>query len=122
MKNLNIYKRTLALVTSASMLLLSGCSGGTNNTKDISKQGRQDEYCLHFTVYFEDKPVTFKACDGYDVNYEGDLKGGLMKYGVSKDGNSIIRNNSYTSNFNAYYVNHNNADEIIDHPSAQKSK
>ena len=70
---------------------------------DVVAQKRE-EPCRHLTVYFEDKLVTFKQCEGYDVDYS--FSYGRLIYTIEKE--------DTTNQFNKYEVYHNIADELID--------
>lgn len=128
MKNFKIYKSALALITSASILLLSGCNKDSNKSNTIDKndniskvteQVEENQSCWHLCVSFENETITFKQCEGYDIS--ASLKStGFMSYLVYKDDKLLI--NGYTRNYNSYHVNHDVADEIIENESIQKVK
>lgn len=112
MKNNKFYRRTISLLTATTITLFSGCTGKTNlNENDNHK-------CEHLTVYFEDKPVTFKECEGYDIYVCNHF--GMVNYQVSLDDKKVVED-GWTNQFNYYEVNHQ-YDEIIDASSFQKSK
>lgn len=112
MKNFKIYKSALALITSASILLLSGCSSTQKNEQ------QKNESCKHLTIYFEDEPITFKECDGYRIGTTRDLY--YVDYQILKDNEKILEGETQIENL--YYINHNVADEIIENESIQKIK
>jgi len=114
MKNFKIYKSVLAILTSASILLLSGCSGDSN--KEEKKAETTNKTCKHLTIYFEDEPVTFKECDGYSIGTTRDLY--YVDYQILKDNEKILEGETQIENL--YYINHNLADEIIENESIQK--
>lgn len=112
MKKLKIYKKAVAALTLSTVVLFSGCTEGTNSQKN-------SENCFHLTIYFEDKPVTFKECEGHEIDTTKSSVG--LWYSISNENDTLITD-GYTNQYNCYYVNHNNADEIIDHSSVQKHK
>lgn len=118
MKNLKIYKSSLALLTATSILLLNGCSASKNEIKENNET--KEKACTHLTVYFEDSPVTFKECEGYDINYSFGNRSGKLSYTINKDGSLIVE--GVTQSYNQYDVNHSIADELIDEKSVQKVK
>ena len=110
MKNLKIYKSALALLTATSLLLLCGCNGKKNE--------KGTESCSHLTVYFDDNPVTFKECEGYEIDYR--FSEGRLIYEIQKDDTRIL--DGSTNEFNKYEVYHNETDALIDEESVQKSR
>ena len=119
MKNLKIYKRAIAILTASTLILMSGCSKQTEETK---KEKTKTEPCKHITIYFEDEPITFKECEGYqfEETTTGQRSGRLM-YTIKK-GDKIIIKDGYTNQYNEYGVYHEYADEIIENESVQKAK
>lgn len=120
MKKLKLYKKAIAVIAAGSFVLFCGCSSKTNtNNEEITNPTK--ESCIHLTVYFEDKPITFKECEGYEINYEIILKGGYIRYDILKDDTKVI---SYgrTPIYNKYEVDHEVSDEIFDNESMQKFK
>ena len=115
MKNLKIYKSALAILTATSILLLCGC----NSSKKENKENKETS-CTHLTVYFEDKPVTFKECEGYDISTSMHGSSSEISYTIKKDNLKIISGN--TAIYNKYHIYHNVVDELINEESAQKSK
>ena len=115
MKNLKIYKSALALLTATSILLLCGCSS-SNEERKKSKE----ESCTHLTIYFENTPITFKECEGYDISTTGHGSSSEITYTIKKDNSTII--SGTTTMYNEYYVYHSVADELINQESIQKSK
>ena len=115
MKNLKIYKSALALLTATSILLLCGCS----STKEEKKESKEKS-CTHLTIYFEDIPITFKECEGYDISTRRFGSSSEIEYDIEKDGKDII--SGLTTNYNNYHVYHSMADEILNQESVQKSK
>ena len=110
MKNLKIYKSALALLTATSILLLCGCNS--------SKKDNKNDSCRHLTVYFEDSPVTFKECEGYEI---GEVYSyGRLLYEVKKENQTFLSGG--TNQFNIYKVNHDTCDELINEESVQKTK
>lgn len=115
MKNLKVYQKAIAIVAAGSIILLSGCSSKQTDDK------KETKLCSHLTVYFEDTPITFKECEGYEISYDARLDGGIVRYNISKDGEIII-SHGRTTKANKYLVNHDVTDEIIDEKSVQKTK
>ena len=113
MKNLKIYKSALALLTATSIFLLSGCS-------DTSNKEKKEEPCTHLTVYFEDKPVTFKECEGYYIDVDTYHKESDIDYTIKKDGKNIL--SGTTVLYNILNVYHSEADKILEDNSIQKTK
>lgn len=118
MKKLNIYKSALAILSMSSIALFSGCSEALESTPD--QASKQPTYCYHLTIYFEDQPITFKECEGYNVNISRHGYDSEIDYTIIKDSAMII--DGSTINYNSYIVNHEVADEIIDNKSVQKVK
>ena len=118
MKNLKIYKRTIAILTASTLILMSGCS---KQTEEAKKEKTKTEPCKHVTIYFEDKPVTFKECEGYELYANIGGYSGELSYDIKKDGQTLIKNGE-TNDYNSYEVYHVYADEIIDNESVQKAK
>jgi hypothetical protein len=118
MKNFKIYKSALALITSASILLLSGCS--SNTKKEEKKEQPKNEYCHHLTIYFEDEPITFKQCEGYEISASTPVYSGECSYSIYKDKEKVL--SGTTSVYNEYFVYHNVADNIIENKAIQKVK
>ena len=117
MKNLKIYKSALTLVTATTaILLLSGCTSSNNNGNNNNKE----KSCTHLTVYFQDTPVTFKECEGYDISVSRHGQSSEIDYKIVKNDMNII--SGITTIYNTYEVYHNVADELIDEESVQKSK
>ena len=114
MKNFKIYKSVLAIFTSASILLLSGCSGDSNNKEKVKSQS-----CKHLTIYFEDEPITFKECDGYEIHV-GRVVSSEINYKIKKENKTIF--GGITTNYNSYSVYHDLADDIIENEAIQKVK
>lgn len=119
MKNLKIYKSALAILTATSILLLNGCSTSKNNEENKSETKGLNNHCSHLTVYFEEGPITFKECDGYEISAA--IKQSYLRYDIQKDEQEII-SKGYTSNYSYNIVDHSVTDEIIDIESIQKSK
>ena len=115
MKNFKIYKSVLAIFTSASILLLSGCSGDSNNKEKVKSQS-----CKHLTIYFEDEPITFKECDGYEINVDREGYSSEINYKIKKENKTIF--GGITTNYNSYSVYHDLADDIIENEAIQKVK
>lgn len=109
MKKIKFYKSALSLLTTTSILLMSGCTGG-----------KLPEKCIHVTVYFENEAVTFKECDGYDISYEYGKKSGKLIYTVSIQGDVLI--SGVTPQYNVYDVYHDIADEQLNIQPIQKIK
>ena len=120
MKNLKIYKSALAFATATSIFLLSGCISSNSNNDNKEKTKNKEELCTHLTVYFEDKPVTFKECEGYDVSTKRFGSSSEIEYDIEKDGKDII--SGITTNYNNYHAYHSVADEILNQESVQKTK
>lgn len=112
MENLKIYKSALALVTATSILLLCGCNSSKKENKETS--------CTHLTVYFENKPVTFKECEGYDISTNMHGSSSEISYTIKKDNLKII--SGTTTIYNKYHIYHNVVDELLNQESAQKTK
>ena len=84
MKNLKIYKKGIKLAATTSIVLLAGCAAiGIINAN-------KDEYCNHLILYYDEEPITYKECEGYDliVNQIGNTE--KLFYQVEKDGRLII--------------------------------
>jgi len=118
MKNLKIYKSALALLTATSILLLCGCSSSKNENQE--NKTKDESACTHLTVYFEDTPITFKECEGYDISTNMHGSSSEINYIIKKDNSVII--SGTTTMYNKYYIYHSVADELINQESIQKSK
>ena len=114
MKKLKIYKSAIALLTSASIVLFSGCTGSEVETK------KQSEPCRHLTIYFEEVPITFKECEGYDISCSSEEYSGMLNYVIYKDELPIAYGE--TQLYNHYYIYHSNDDKIVKNESVQKTK
>ena len=79
MKKLKLYKKAIAVTAAGSLVLLCGCSSKSNTNNEETTNQTKTGSCTHLTVYFEDKPITFKECEGYEISYEIILKGGYMR-------------------------------------------
>lgn len=98
MKKCNVFRGTLVLLTSVT--LLSGCTKTEkeNRNKDL-------EECQHLIVDFGNQPVIFRECEGYDIGTKGTLKGGMIKYVIRYNDKTLT--DSITSDFHRYDFNHN---------------
>lgn len=54
--------------------------------------------------------MIFKECKGYDISCIAQMNSGLAKYSIT-DGNEVMLS-GFTTEFNDYYTNHNQVDEI----------
>lgn len=59
MKNLKIYKKSLAILSAVSLVLFSGCS--ETKTKE-NKEVKKEKSCEHLVEYFKDEPIIFEEC------------------------------------------------------------
>ena len=116
MKNLKIYKRALAILTASTLVLMTGCGKSEDKKKEP-----KIEPCEHLTIYFEDQPITFKECEGYELDTYAGASSGVLDYDIKKDGHILIENGE-TNDYNSYKVYHEYADEIINNESIQKVK
>ena len=129
MKKLNIYKSALAVLSLSSIALFSGCSLNSadaqestpDQTNSQTNVNTSQTSCGHLTVYFDNQPITFKECEGYDLYVHTYQTSGQLYYDVFKDDKKIIVD-GITSLANYYEVYHEVADEIIDNESVQKVK
>lgn len=114
MKNLNIYKSILAVLSASSILLVTGCTSAKpkNNKENESKS------CVHLTLIFEDEPITFKECEGYDIHKTRDFH--HIDYVIFKNNEPLLKGTTKIENL--YYVNHNIEDEHIENKPIQKIK
>ena len=118
MKELKVYKKVVAILTASTLsLMTAGCGA----KKEEQKEELTTTLCKHVTVYFEDEPITFKQCEGYEIKARDGGYAAEIIYTVSKDGKILIDNGA-TSLYNVYNVNHDLADEIIENESVQKTK
>lgn len=118
LKQMRVYKSAVSLITATSFLLMSGCTGNSNQTeKEIVKE---DESCKHLTVCFGGEPVTFKECDGYEIGYNYDVYSGVFRYSVYKNDTKLL--NGQTQQYNIYFVDHNIADDEFNVEAIQKVK
>ena len=108
MKKIKIYKSALAILTATTISLFSGCTD-----KNIKKS---ENACMHLTVYFEDKPITFKECEGYDIYTSNN--DGMLKYRISRNGEKIVYD-GWTNSFHYCEVNHK-YDSLIDELASEK--
>lgn len=115
MKDIKFYKSAFAGIL-ASITLFSGCSSGT-----ARQETTENEPCTHLTIYFEDGPITFKECEGWDVVAKRENNSSEITYNVKRD-NKEIFSSGVTTLYNAYNVYHDVADEIIENKSVQKVK
>ena len=129
MKKLNIYKSTLAILSLSSIALFSGCSLNSADAQEstpdqINSQtsiNANQTSCGHLTVYFDNQPITFKECEGYDLSVHTYQTSGHLYYDVYKNDKKIIVD-GITSLANYYEVYHEVANEIINNESVQKVK
>ena len=82
------------------------------------KYNNKNVLCRHLTVYFGDTPITFKECDGYEIEVETSY--GRLLYEVEKENQKILTGT--TNQYNTYRVDHNICNELIDEKSVQKTK
>ena len=84
MKNLKVYNKGIKLAATASLVLVTGCIVvGVLSAKKC-------KYCNHLALYHNDKPVTYKECEGYDLTVKQIGKTDTFFYQVEKDNNLII--------------------------------
>lgn len=115
MKDLKIYKSAMALVLTGTITLFSGCSSSTNTEKE-----EKEVTCRHLIIYFDDQPITFKECDGYNISTHRFGYSSEINYEIKKE-NKILFNGT-TTNYNSYCVDHEFADKNIQNESIQKTK
>lgn len=98
MKKCNVFRGTLVLLTSVT--LLSGCAKTEkeNRNKDL-------EECQHLIVDFGNQPVIFRECEGYVIGTKGTLKGGMIKYVIRYNDKTLTE--GLTPDFHLYDFNHN---------------
>ena len=72
------------------------------------------------TIYFEDNPVTFKECYGYDISLRRFGDSSEIAYEIEKNNNEIL--SGITTMYNYYDVYHNVLDDLIDEESIQKTR
>lgn len=124
MKKCNVFKGTLVLLTTVT--LLSGCNKTEEEKKseieasevtteeekksEIEASEATTEKCEHLIVDFGNQTVIFKECEGYDISCISRLDSGLAKYTIT-DGNEVLLS-GYTTEFNDYYTSHNTMNEI----------
>jgi len=113
MKKLKIYKSAIALLTATSILLLSGCSSS-------KKSEDKSTLCKHATIYFGDESLTFKECEGYEIDVEYLSYKSRILYDIKQEGKEIV--SGATATFNVFDVNHDNADKMIENKSIKKAK
>ena len=71
MKNLKVYRKAFAILTVSTLVLMTGCGKSEDKKKEP-----KIEPCEHLTIYFEDQPITFKECEGYELDtYAGASSG-----------------------------------------------
>lgn len=120
MKNLKIYKRALALVTSASILLLSGCTSTNTQNTNETKSKQKEEKCTHLTVYFENNPITFKECDGFDIDTRRYGRSSEIEYNITRKKDEIIK--GVTTNYHEFFIRHSEIDTFFDDESIKKTR
>ena len=115
MNNLKIYKSALAVLAASSILLLCGCS----NSKEENKKN-DEKPCTHLTIYFENSPITFKECEGYNISTTGHGSSSEITYTIKKDDLKIVTGT--TAIYNKYYIYHSIVDELLNQEPIQKVK
>ena len=124
MKNLRIYKSILALATSASIVLLSGCTSTENqNTTKTENQNTtkpKEEKCTHLTVYFENNPITFKECDGFEIDTKRYGRSSEIEYNITRKKDEIIK--GVTTNYHEFFIRHSEIDTFFDDESIKKTR
>ena len=118
MKNFKFYKSALALLTAATITLMSGCSGELQTSEN--KENKKSKPCMHLTIYFADEPITFKECEGYKISATDYSKDSDTEYTIKKDGEILF--SGITTLYNKYNVYHDTADKLIEVDSIQKVK
>ena len=122
MKNLKVYKKALAVLSAGTLVLFSGCSLNStyNDIETTILQTEKKANCRHLIVYFEDKPITFKECEGYEVKYDDGYYSSSLYYEVKKDNQTILEGMSLK--YNAVDVLHNIVDHEFNVESLEKVK
>ena len=100
------------------LVLFSGCTAKSNNSETKSEQ--ESKSCIHLTVYFEDQPITFKECEGYEIDIETSYENSRLYYEIEKDSKLIL--DGVTINYNAVAIDHDVVDENFDNDVLKKSK
>ena len=118
MSNFKVYKKAIAVLTAGTLVLFSGCTAKTNNSEANTKPDTKG--CIHLTVYFEDKPITFKECDGYEIYIETNYQNSRLYYEIEKDSKLIL--DGVTLNYNAVAIDHDVVDKNFYNEVLKKSR
>lgn len=142
MKNMRIYKRTIAVALSASITLLTGCTS-VESKEEVGQQSQEaiqsieesqlgnlylseesvqgelektEKEHTHVIVYFGDQAVILRECEGYEIN--ANLLGySLLRYGISI---GYTHFTGYTDKYNVYDTNHDDFIEEVENMAIEK--
>lgn len=118
MRNLELYKRGLSLLTAAAIsLTLSACSKKdeyietipseslyeTEPTEPTTLEEYEDDICTHLSLCMGGVYETFKECDGYDIYLKTNYGAGI--YSISKE--DVMYLDGVTTDYNIMHINHN---------------
>lgn len=114
MKNLELYKRGLSLITATAIsLTLASCSRKENVTEkqetiietdsiETFLEEVENNNCIHLSLNIGGVYETFKECDGYDIYLRTNY--GAGNYQISKADRVYL--NGTVTDYNLMYVNH----------------
>ena len=115
MKNLELYKRGLSLITATAIsLTLASCSRKENitekkeiiteteSTENTFVEEIENEVCTHLSLNIGGVYETFKECDGYDIYLRTNYGSGV--YTIGKD--DEIYFDGITTDYSIMHINH----------------
>ena len=109
MKKCNIGRGIAVLLTTTT--LLSGCTKTEEEKKtEVKTSEVTTEECEHIIVDFGNQTVIFKECEGYEIDCRRRTDGGITRYTITED--DVVLISGTTPEFNNYYANHTQVDEI----------
>ena len=106
----------MAVLLAGTVTLFSGCT--TGKTEDKKSEMSKEKLCTHLTVYFDEKPVTLKECEGYKIEYYDGHYASNLYYEVKKDSKMVLEGT--TLNYNVTEVLHSEVDNLIESDELKK--
>ena len=104
MKNLQLFKRGISLLTTSVVLVsLVGCRKNSNKSVELEEN---KDLCHHFSVRVGDEYETYKECDGYDLDITVGGQTGTCYFEISRDDNLLLEGT--TMEYTQFTINHNN--------------
>ena len=88
MKNLQLFKRGISLLTTGVVLVsLVGCRKNSNTSVEAEEN---EDLCHHFSVRVGDEYETYKECDGYDLDIIVGGQTGTCYFEISRDDKLLL--------------------------------